>query len=675
MKLSWYANRLRSMDMGEVAWRVRNIVLQSNWHSRMGRHWPLPATVVPYWAGASVAATLPDSMPIDHVVATAESVLAGRWTVFGKAAPIAGNDPDWFVDPMTGRHAPSQTYCFGIPHRDEDQVGNVRTIWEISRLHHVTLLAAAFRCTGRSAFADRAIAHLLSWWQANPPLCGIHWLSGIELGLRLIAWVWLRRLLDGYTNIDAVFERSETFQQQLHAHQTWIASFYSRGSSANNHLIAEMVGLLTAAGAFPLFRESAAWARFAAERLEHEITKQTFPDGMNRELASGYHVFVLELLLIAGLEADAAGAPLSDAYWSRLRDMGDALAAVVDARLQTICQGDGDDARALVLESPAVSPVHVVLALCARLFGSAAWWPAVPQTSVTAALLGSLVRCNRPLDRERRAARPSWFPDAGIAILRDLVPGPQEIWCRLDAGPHGFLTTAAHAHADALSFELRLGGRPILVDPGTYCYHGEQAWRDYFLSTIGHNALELDGRDQAVHVGPFLWRTQPTTKATKVTGLDDGELACVEAFHDGYYPSGNALTYRQLSLNRRARALELLDWIEGSRPLLARLAFHMHPDVMCDLAGCTARLSWTDGTLHRSAELRLPAKLKWSIHCGEANPILGWYSPHFGCKVPTRVLLGVGNLIPGMRLRTMILFTDHSHILSAWRTEDEHAHR
>ena len=87
---------------------------------------------------------------------------------------------------------------------------------------------------------------------------------------------------------------------------------------------------------------------------------------------------------------------------------------------------------------------------------------------------------------------------------------PMRSRCRFDHGPHGFLSTAAHAHADALSVEVREGGQEILTDPGTYCYHGESDWRDYFRSTIAHNTLEVGGRDQAVHAGPFLWRTQPT---------------------------------------------------------------------------------------------------------------------------------------------------------------------
>ena len=77
-----------------------------------------------------------------------------------------------------------------------------------------------------------------------------------------------------------------------------------------------------------------------------------------------------------------------------------------------------------------------------------------------------------------------------MTILR----GPGEIWCRCDGGPHGFLSIAAHAHADALSVEVRHDGVDVLADPGTYCYHGQPEWRQYFRSTLGHNTLRAGRR-------------------------------------------------------------------------------------------------------------------------------------------------------------------------------------
>lgn len=653
MNLRWYIRRLRSMDAGEILWRARNLAVQRAWRGRRGDGWPVPPAVACWAGGALPRGDADGAAGTDALVARADAILGGSWPVFATQADLAGPDPDWFRDPATGRRAPADPYCFDVPYREEDAVGNVKHVWEVSRLHHVTVLAAAYHRTGQARYAEHALAHLQSWWRANPPLCGIHWVSGIELGLRLVAWVWTRRLLDSYPGISGLFERNPAFQRQLHAHQSWLATFPSRGSSANNHLIAELVGLLASSLAFPLFATSAAWAARAAAELERESERQTFPDGLNREMAGGYHVFVLEMLLVAGCEADAAGAPLADAFWRRIRDMADALAATVDARLATARQGDDDEGRALLL-APDRSATETVLEAAARILGPAPWWPRLRMDGIGASLLAGLAR-RRSMPDGRPARRPNAFPAAGISILRDPQPGPEEIWCRLDHGPHGFLATAAHAHADALSFELRLGGRQILVDPGTYCYHGEPAWRDYFRSTIAHNALELLGRDQALQGGPFLWLTRPEARLVAARGLDDGPVAEVEAEHDGYRDAG-AIHRRRLVLDRRSRRLDILDSIAGPAPVPARLAFNLHPDVACSLRGNLATLSWEAEGLRRQAVLALPGDLAWSAHRGETAPILGWYSPRFGLRQPATLLLGSGRLAPGQVLRSQLIF-------------------
>ena len=81
--------------------------------------------------------------------------------------------------------------------------GNVKQVWELSRMQHVTVLAAAFAFSARRQYAERAARQLRSWWAQNPFLSGVHWTSGIEVGLRLIAWVWVRRLLDGWRALRA----------------------------------------------------------------------------------------------------------------------------------------------------------------------------------------------------------------------------------------------------------------------------------------------------------------------------------------------------------------------------------------------------------------------------------------------------------------------------------------
>ena len=313
---------------------------------------------------------------------------------------------------------------------NEDAVGDIKQIWELSRHQYLTVLAAAYAITGDERYAERVAEHLRSWWAANPPLRGVHWISGIELGIRLLSWVWVRRLLDGWPGAAGLFEGNPVALHQIWHHQRWLAAFPSRGSSANNHVIAEAAGQFAAACAFGWFPSSARWRADALRSLERQLRSNTFDSGLNRELATEYHGLVLELGLAAVAEADAADVPVPASIRLVLLRMTDALAAVVDNRLRPPRQGDADDGHGLVVDGAGTDRWASLLATGDAVFGRLAWWPAVTGTDVRTPLLAALIR---PYSKNgtapavtRPASRPAHFADAGMTILRgperDLVP-------------------------------------------------------------------------------------------------------------------------------------------------------------------------------------------------------------------------------------------------------------
>ncbi|MFI1825682.1 alginate lyase family protein [Streptomyces sp. NPDC020412] len=657
----WYLRRLSRMGPQEVGGRVGDAVRRRRWRSGV------PAAPTP--TGARFTAALPAgtlaSVPPDaakRLVAEADRLMAGHVTYFGvDRADLV--DPDWWYDPKTGRRAPGG-YAFDVPYRDEEAVGDVKQIWELSRHHHLTVLAAAYAVTGNEAYAERVAAHLRSWWATNGPLRGVHWTSGIELGIRLLAWVWIRRLLDGWPGAAGLFEDDPVAVQQIWHHQRWLAAFPSRGSSANNHVIAEAAGQLAAACAFDWFPTSARWRADALRSLERHLRGNTFVSGLNRELASEYHGLVLELGLAAVAEADAAGVTVPDPVRLVLLRMTDALAAVVDGRLRPPRQGDADDGHGLVVDGAGTDRWGSLLATGDAVFGRLSWWPAVTGTDVRTPLLAALIRPARPT-AIRPARRPAHFADAGLTILR----GPEEIWCRCDGGPHGFLSIAAHAHADALSVEVRHDGVDVLADPGTYCYHGEPRWRQYFRSTLGHNTLQLDDADQSGSGGPFLWTrharsrvlaaeacdTSDASDASGAFDVPDAETARWSAEHDGY---GSTVHRRSVELIAAQKELRVVDVVRGGPRRAARLAFHLGPTVTAELTGDRAVLTWSCDGDERSAVLELPAELRWRAHRGETEPPLGWYSAGFGRKEPTTTLVGSGFVDGTQEFTTVLRFRD-----------------
>ncbi|MET8453108.1 alginate lyase family protein [Streptomyces sp. NPDC005209] len=633
----WYLRRLSRMGPREVGGRVGDTVRRRRWRSaRPDCPSVTGARFTAVLPAGTIAAVPPDAAK--RLIAEADRLMAGHAEYFGVDRDDLA-DPDWWYDPKTGRRAP-WGYAFDVPYRNEDAVGDIKQIWELSRHQYLTVLAAAYAITGDVRYAERVAEHLRSWWAGNAPLRGVHWTSGIELGIRLLSWVWIRRLLDGWPGVAGLFEGNPVALNQIWHHQRWLAAFPSRGSSANNHVIAEAAGQFAAACAFGWFPSSARWRADALRSLERQLRSNTFDSGLNRELATEYHGLVLELGLAAVAEADAADVPVPASVRLVLLRMTDALAAVVDGRLRPPRQGDSDDGHGLVVDGAGTDRWASLLATGDAVFGRLAWWPTVTGTDVRTALLAALIRPYSKIGNApavtRPVSRPAHFADAGMTILR----GPEEIWCRCDGGPHGFLSIAAHAHADALSVEVRHDGVDVLADPGTFCYHGQPAWRQYFRSTLGHNTLQLDGGDQSVSGGPFLWTRHARSRVlvADTSGASDGVTARWCAEHDGYEGSVHR---RRVELTAASQELTVVDEVRGPRRAV-RLAFHLGPAIAADLAGNRAQLTWTRDGEDRSAALDLPGQLSWRAHRGESDPPLGWYSAGFGRKEPATTLVGTG---------------------------------
>jgi len=224
------------------------------------------------------------------------------------------------------------------------------------------------------------------------------------------------------------------------------------------------------------------------------------------------------------------------------------------------------------------------------------------------------------------------FPHGGYYILGGDFDTKEEIRLIVDAGPLGYRSIAAHGHADALAFTLSLGGKEFLIDPGTYAYHGQSPWRDYFRGTGAHNTLRVDGKDQSESGGNFMWLKKANTTCSHWE--TSPSLDIFEGWHDGYRRLRDPVTHRRrITLDKEARRILIEDGLEMEGAHDIELFFHCSEYCMVEPAqkGFIIRLGSS------SIKLALPQRpsARSNLLIGSMAPISGWVSRHFDHKQPS----------------------------------------
>ena len=239
------------MSPAEVAWRARDQVLRAGLVAAAGKPGQLAEAALPLPGERASSPPSCRRAPRERVPAearaavldSADRLLRGEWEVLG----VARTDlvqPDWFHDPVTGRRSAPDRYAFRIDHRSEEQVGNVKQVWE-------TLPAAAPDAAGHRLVAHRTrrstrsrVAEQLRSLVAGESVPVRRALDQRhrarhppdQPGLDPAPAGRLARAAGLCSSSDALA------LQQIHWHQQYLAAFPSRGSSANNHVIAEAGG-------------------------------------------------------------------------------------------------------------------------------------------------------------------------------------------------------------------------------------------------------------------------------------------------------------------------------------------------------------------------------------------------------------------------------------------------
>lgn len=639
-KLRWYWHRLGRMSLGEMIYRAKNMAYAKTqqWGLFTVDSVPTPDLdhPTPPWPPEGLG-----EMDPQPYIAASERILDGKLDVFRLEGYQLGNPPQWNRDPLTGTQPPL-TFGPTLNYRDEKLVGDIKYLWEPSRHLHLVTLAQAWKLTQEERYLEGIANHLESWLDQAPYLHGPHWSSSLELGIRLINWSLVWRLTDGASQPPFLNKKlRQRWLQSIYQHAHFIRWHFSGFSSANNHLIGEAAGLYAAAVTWPIWPKMASWKKVAKNILIEEALHQNAPDGVNREQAISYQQFVLDFLLIPGLMGEELKEPFPKEYWRRIEHMLEFVEAIMDVGGNLPMIGDADDGyavrlsqeidfdcyRSLMATGSVIFSRKDLQEGAGRLDHKTQWLLGKKGEQAFARLKNS-----ETIDRKDATS----FSQGGYFILSKDPGKPREIHVVMDAAPLGFLSLAAHGHADALSLTLSIMGKPFLIDPGTYAYHTQKKWRDYFRGTSAHNTLRVDGEDQSLSGGNFMWRHHAQIQDVQWETSDHHDR--LRASHDGYKRLPHPVIHRRdVTLDKERDILRITDRLESDGSHLIERFWHFDPHCKVRILGNMMVLVERDGI---QIELHSPSKETLiHIHRGEEDPPLGWISNRFDVKEPTTTVV------------------------------------
>jgi len=549
----------------------------------------------------------------------------------------------WNADPVSGKEWPNGFYADVPIFSGDVGYGDVKHVWELNRHQYFAHLGKAYWLTGDSKYALKFFELVADWIKENPYNTGVNWSSTLELAYRVFAWLWAYffclDVIDPDTNMEIL--------KSLYQHGRYIERHLSFYTSPYNHLIGEATALFMLGMLFPEFKHAKRWKEKGWKVLEDQIENQFHRDGGTVEQATFYHHATLGFYLIAAQLKKRNGEEVPEKIWSYIERATEFSMYMMksDGTLPKI--GDSDDAHPLILGHAPLWDFRNFLSIGAVLFkrrdmkmlSGKFWEDAFWLLGIEGYKAYESLKACEPGETSKA------FPESGYYIMRSGWDKDAHYLC-FDCGEHAggvfrdATPSAAHGHADFLSFILSAFGKPVLADSGFYIYNGDREWCDYFHRTQAHNTIVIDGEDQSNHLGGMKWNYVAQAKCGG--WLSTPEFDYVVGSHDGYVRRSGVIHRRTIYFFKNPVRWVIIDRLEGEGEHLVESYFHFAPDVDVELDLNTGMVSMMLSSAGEFKKLTLkPIPNVWNsieLRKAEDSSPFGWIGQSYGMKAPASVV-------------------------------------
>lgn len=211
---------------------------------------------------------------------------------------------DWQRDHKSGARWDSRKWYGQQINLNRHRIGaDIKMPWELGRLQHLFRMAcfASSDETNRDVLIREFHDQCLDFFASNPVGMGVQWASTMDVGLRITN---LLLAYDIFRDLDTKGVLNHGFHQifcnQVTLHARFIVTHLeSKEGLANNHYLANLLGILCCIVYLEEAPETNQWLKLAVTELFIEVQKQFLQDGGNFEGSTAYHLLSGEMIFWA----------------------------------------------------------------------------------------------------------------------------------------------------------------------------------------------------------------------------------------------------------------------------------------------------------------------------------------------------------------------------------------
>lgn len=555
------------------------------------------------------------SLKLQHLPCFKMNQPVKEWKVYTKTFNLK-NEINWFFS--DSEQCWPNLHFQKIDYRPGNPYGDIRINWELNRLQFLPTMALHDQRLTESILKD--------WLNKNRFLHGPGYVASMEVAIRWLSVYWTVCNLKNLSDTELL----KDIAGLGYVSGKYIESRLSTHSSAGNHLIVEAVGLFWIGTSLLGCKHSQRWINASRRILWEQIRRQINQDGTNREQSFWYLGFIMDAIAHYLLLEKKNKLPV-DVRQRLVKAMEFVDYMTLDDGNYPD-YGDRDDGYIFrITPNYHESPFPGLLNTYAHLLGRPDWI----RTNTYAFQRMQFWTSGLNVPKKDEVHHPrinddtlktKTYPDGGLTVI-----DRHKFRLIFDHGPLGLDNTCGHGHADALSFIMFWGNTGILLDPGSGQYNGSQAIRNYFRSTLAHNTIQIQDKNQADISGPFLWNKPYKTKLIQ---LQTTPNLCLKASHDGYFESHGATHKREIAWPNE-HYFTISDEIKATDIVRIKGAFHISDQVGVAINQKTISIDHNE--FHMTIEF--DNDLKLMLFNGTHNPFMGWKSNIYGNWTPINTVI------------------------------------